>query len=159
MGATVTVASKLPFRLELQCCVKRTQQRRFQGEVWTEEVYFKDGPIVTINGTAYPNGQVPEGYRPRPKTVGGYALTPNVPKDLFDAWLAENKDSAMIKNRLVFGYEQKDAVDGRARENTDVDSGLGPLIPDSDRRMPKKVIGRQTRSLPEAGPDYSPSED
>jgi hypothetical protein len=155
MGATVTVASKLPMKFEMQCCVKRTQQRRFQGEVWAEETYHKDGPLHVINGYSYPNGQLPEGMPPRPKMVGGYALTHNVSKDLWDAWLIENKNSAMVLNRLVFAYEKQDTVQGKARESTDVDSGLGPLVPDVDRRMPKKVIGRQTRSPPEAEPDYS----
>ena len=51
--------------------------------------------------------------------VAGYALTHNVSKDLFDAWLIENKDSAMVKKRLVFGYEQKEQSRvGRAKIRT-----------------------------------------
>ena len=155
-GAKVTVASKLPMSFEMQTCRKRVEQRRHQGEVYTEEVYFKDGPIAIINGYSYPNGgTVPEGFRPRPKMVAGYALTHNVSKDLFDQWMIENKDSAMVRNRLVYGFEQIDTVQGKAREGTDVDSGLGPLWPDNnDRRMPKKVINRQMRAPPESAPDY-----
>ena len=59
-GAKVTVASKLPMSFEMQCCKKRVEQRRHQGEVWREEVFFKDGPMHVINGYSYPNGQVPE---------------------------------------------------------------------------------------------------
>lgn len=69
-GAKVTVASKLPFRLEMQTCAKRVEQRRHQGQCWKEEVYFKCGPLHVINGTSYPNGgTVPEGYPPRPTMV------------------------------------------------------------------------------------------
>ena len=153
-GAKVTVASELPMSFEMQCCKKRVEQRRHQGEVYTEEVFFKDGPIAIINGYSYPNGgTVPEGFRPRPKMVAGYALTHNVSKDLFDAWMLENKDSAMVKNWLVYGYEQIDTVQGKAREGGDVDSGLGPLTPDTDRRWPRKVVNRQMRALPESDPD------
>jgi hypothetical protein len=111
-----------------------------------------DGHV--INGTAYPNGNtVPENMPPRPQMATGYALTHNVSKDLFDSWLAENKDSAMVKNRLVFAYEKTDSVKDAAKDCKGVDSGLGPLIPDADRRMPKKLVGPQTRSLPEAEPE------
>ena len=80
----------------------------------------------------------------------GFALTYNVDADLFTAWLAENQDSAMVKNRLIFAYDSSktDAVRGTAKEGKDVDSGLGPLVPDVDRRMPKKTaVGSQTTAL------------
>jgi hypothetical protein len=155
-GAKVTAASKLPMRLEMQCSVKRTQMRRHQGETWQEETFFKDGPVAIIEGTAYPVGQVPDGMRPRPRVVVGYALTPNVSKDLYDAWAKENADSALIRNKLIFAYEQRDAVEGAAKDLKDIDSGLGPLIPDTDRRWPRKIANsRQARVPPESEPDYS----
>lgn len=158
MSATVTVASKLPMKLELQCSSKRTMQKKHMGQVWREDEYYKTGPSHVIEGTSYPAGTPPPNMPPRPQMESGYALTFNVDKSLWDAWLAENADSPMIKNRLVFAFEKLDSVRGKAREGKDsVDSGLGPLTPDSgDRRMPKKVIGQpQGRVYPEASPDYS----
>jgi hypothetical protein len=108
-GAKVTVASKLPMKIEMQCSAKRVMQKKHLGQMWREEEYFKSGPMHVIEGIAYPNGQLPPGMPPRPQMVAGYALTPNVSKDLWDAWLLENKDSAMIKNRLIFAYEQIDS--------------------------------------------------
>ena len=159
MGATVTVASKLPMKLELQCCSKRTLQRRAQGVVWQEVEYYKSGPAVVIQGTSYPVGTPPPNMPPPPRMEGGYALTFSVDKDLWDEWAKENADSAMIKNRLVFAFEKTDTVKGKAKEGGDVDSGLGPLIPDADRRWPRKAINaRQSRMPPESAPDYSDSE-
>lgn len=154
MGAKVTVASKLPMRLELQCCEKRVAQRRHMGEVWVEETYHKSGPMHVIEGTAYPNGAPPPNMPPRPRMICGYALTDGVDKDLWDAWLKENANSALVLNRLVFAYEKQDTVQGKARENTDVNSGLGPLEPDVDRRWPRKTVaGRQTSAPPESSLD------
>ena len=155
MGATVTVASKLPMKLELQCCSKRTLQRRAQGVVWQEVEYYKSGPAVVIEGTSYPVGTPPPNMPPRPRMESGYALTFGVSKDLWDQWLLENKDSAVVKNKLVFAYEKADSVKGQAKDGKDLDSGLGPLRPDdNDRRMQKKVIGRQAKPLPESTPDW-----
>ena len=64
MGAKVTVASKLPMKLEMQCCKKRVEQRRHQGELWNEEIFHKAGPMVVIQGTAYPNGDAAAGHAP-----------------------------------------------------------------------------------------------
>jgi hypothetical protein len=154
-GAKVTVASRLPFKLELQTCSKRVVQAKHQGQAWREEEYYKSGPIAIINGTAYPNGTVPANMPPQPQLATGFALTHGVPKDLWDAWFEENKNSAVITNRLVFAFEKVDSVQGMARENKSADSGLGPLTPDSgDRRMPRKLIGQpQARSAPESEPD------
>ena len=155
-GAKVTVASKLPMRLEMQCCKKRVEQRRHQGEVWQEETFHKDGPIAVIEGTAYPVGAPPPNMPPPPRMEGGYALTFGVDKDLWDQWAKEHADCAMIKNRLVFAFEKTDTVKGKAKEGGDVDSGLGPLIPDVDRRWPRKSTNpRQSRVAPESEPDYS----
>jgi hypothetical protein len=163
MGATVTVASKLPMRLELQCSVKRMTQQKHLGQMWKEEIFYKSGPMQVIWGTAHPNGQLPAGMPPRPRMIAGYALTDGVDKELWDAWAKENADSALIKNRLVFAFEKLDSVQGRCREFDDVNSGLGALgsnvppgqeaIPDNDRRLPKKIFARQTAALPESSPD------
>jgi hypothetical protein len=154
MGAKVTVASKLPFRLEMQLCKKRVEQRRHQGQCWQETIFHKDGPIVTINGTAYPQGgTVPEGFPSRPEMVAGYALTHGVDADLYAAWAIENKDTDMLRNKLIFAFEKLDSTKGMAKDGKDLDSGLGPLVPDTDRRMPKKMIGAQTTRLSQSDPE------
>ena len=141
-GAKVTVASKLPMALELQLCDKRTTQVRNGNNSWNEEVFVKSGKIVTINGTAYPAGQPPEGMPDRPSMIAGAALTPGVDKAFWDAWLAQNKDTPMVKNGMVFAHEKIDAVKGKARDAKNVLSGLDPINPKGDRRMPRKLKGK-----------------
>jgi hypothetical protein len=157
MGATVTVASKLPMKIEMQCSAKRTMQKKHMGQVWREDEYYKTGPSHIIEGTAYPAGSPPPNMPPAPRMESGFALTFGVDKSLWDAWLAENADSPMVKNKLIFAFEKLDSVKGMAKDYKNLDSGLGPLQPDNnDRRMPKKVIGQpQGRVYPEASPDYS----
>ena len=141
-GAKVTVASKLPMAFEMQACTKHEQKVKTGNTTWVEEVFSKSGKMAVINGIAYPNGQAPEGFHDKPQMASGAALTFGVDKDLWDAWLEQNKDSAMVRNGLVFAHEKSESVKAKAREHKDLNSGLGPLTPDNDRRMPKKISSR-----------------
>ena len=115
-----------------------------------EDVWYKTGKVITINGTSYPNGQVPEGMHDRPQMATGAALTFGVDKDFFEKWLSENRDTAMVQNNLIYAADKTETVKAKAKEFKAVDSGLGPLVPDNDRRMPKKIVGRQARALAES---------
>lgn len=141
-GAKVVVASRLPMALEMQHCEKRSVQMKNGNNAWVEDVYTKVGPIVIIAGTAYPNGQIPEGMPVRPEMAGGAALTAGVDAEFFARWLAQNERSPMVMNGLVFAHESIDRVKGIARETKDVQSGLQALNPKSDTRMPKKITGK-----------------
>ena len=149
-GAKVTVASKLPMALEMQCCKAVKQNVPGIGGMREQKVFYKTGEMHVINGTAYPNGQVPAGMAAKPQMIAGAALTFNVSKDLFDAWMIENAESSVVKNKLIWADEKVDDVKAVAKENKAVDSGLGPLVPDTDRRMPRKIVGRQARALAES---------
>ena len=142
-GAKVTVASKLPMSFEMQCCTKRVQKFKNQGMVWEEELFSKDGPIVIIAGTGFPVNPPENFTRDRPETVAGAALTHGVDKAFWDRWLDENKTSPMVVNGLIFAHEKVDFVKGKARENKALKSGLDPLVPDNDPRMPKKLVAAE----------------
>ena len=141
-GDKVTVGSKLPMAIELQLCEKRTTQMRNGQNSWTEDLWVKTGQIITINGTSYPNGTPPEGMPPRPMMAFGAALTPGVPKEFFDRWLEQNADQPMVRNGMIFAHLRAADVQAEARERVKDLSGLGPLTPDNDRRMPKKMTNK-----------------
>jgi hypothetical protein len=64
-----------------------------------------------------------------PLVVEGYGLT-EVSKDLWEAWLAQNKDSALVKSNLVYASPKIDLAKSQAREQgPQVKSGLEPLDP------------------------------
>jgi hypothetical protein len=135
------VCSKLPFALELQLSVATKVRMRYKQEAWDEEVFAKDGPIVVIQGTNYPIGAPPEGvvWPDRPQMAAGYALTFGVDADFFEQWLEQNKLTDMVRNKMVFAQEKVEDAKAEAVENKSRDSGFGPLRPDNDKRMPKKV--------------------
>ena len=128
--------------LELQCCEKREQHVKNGNNAWVEEVYVKTGEIVTIAGTSYPSGQVPEGMPERPLIVHGAALTFGVDRELWENWLEQNKNTAMVKNGMVFAHSSQDHVRGMAKESKGSLSGLDALNPKGDRRMPKKLANK-----------------
>ena len=143
-GDKVTVCSKLPFALEIQRCETRQQRVTHRGEAWNEPVSFKVGPVATIAGNNYPIGAPPEGtvWPDRPQMANGFAMTFGVDRDLWESWLADNQENPFVKDGLVFAQPKVDDAKAQARDNRERDSGLGPLKPDTDRRMPKKISSR-----------------
>jgi hypothetical protein len=140
-GGKVTVCSKLPMALELQLSEPMPTQMRYKQEVWVETVYVKSGPIVVIQGTSYPIGAPPEGvvWPERPQMTNGYAMTHGVDADFWEKWKEQNKTTDMVRNKMVFAQEDLEDAKAEAAENRSRDSGFGPIKPDSDKRMPKKV--------------------
>lgn len=141
----VTVACKIPAGLRLQLCHRVEFTENTMNGPRSAVRYDRVGEQIIIRGPAAPIGQAPRGYTP-PILVGGYALTPNVPADFWDAWLAQNKDSLMVRNRMVFAMPSANRAIGEAKEHAALRSGLEPLNPDGtgkdfDPRMPRPQSG------------------
>jgi hypothetical protein len=73
------------------------------------------------------------------RLVMGFALTPNVPRDHWEAWLAANKDTPLVVNGLIFAHRQHSSVQDMAKEREANRSGLEPLDP---RNLPKEFRGK-----------------
>lgn len=83
----------------------------------------------------------PAHYLDKPRAVdvaGGFALTPNIPQQFWEEWLAQNDDTDIVKNGLVFAHSRDTA--GQARELFQLKSGLEPLSPDKDPRTRRMQI-------------------
>lgn len=96
---------------------------------------------ITLSGNAFDPS--------KPKvivTAGGYALTPNVPKDFFDKWLSQNSDSDLVRNRLIYAEERQDYADKRGREQAELKSGMEPLDPVKDPRSPRGIEKMDAKS-------------
>ncbi|WP_277966721.1 hypothetical protein [Pantoea trifolii] len=63
--------------------------------------------------------------------IGGYGLTENVDKAVFDKWLEQHKDQPYVKNELVFAQAKTNSAESKAKENADVKSGLEGLPQDN----------------------------
>ena len=63
--------------------------------------------------------------------IGGYGLTPNVPKDLWDKIYAESKDTPPFANGLIFALGDTASARDCAKElSPDMHSGLDPIDPE-----------------------------
>jgi hypothetical protein len=131
-GAKVTVACKLPTGLTLNVCTMRTEQELVMGGG------LRDVQRATIVGQIHLAGAGKKpNEAPKAPMAHGYALTYGVDKELFDRWLEDNKDSAYVRNKLVFAFEGASDVEACAKEHRDVRSNMEPLNGSDDPRMPK----------------------
>ena len=80
------------------------------------------GAPVKINGPAVPFGQTASFV-----IAGGYAMTPNVPADVAETWMFQNKDSDLVKGNIVFIAKKPAAAEKQAKEQSSVKSGLERL--------------------------------
>lgn len=63
--------------------------------------------------------------------VGGHGITDDVPQDFWDAWVAENKDRAVLKNGFIFAHAKQKDVKAEATEKKATRSKTEPLDPSS----------------------------
>ena len=132
--ATVTVACKFPNGVVLRVFRKEEFDAPTHGGVRTETRHVEIGSFA-VAGPAVPVGQIPRG-----DIAGGYALTTGVPADLWAAWLEANKESDLVKNGIIFAHERKDFARGKATEMVGVRSGMEPITPDTDPRIPRPIM-------------------
>ena len=141
MPGFVTVACKLPNGLLIEeIRMEETQEMVMGGGTRTVKVAVRTGRRVLINGYAAPHGRDPRDSSGNSIPIAsGAALTHNVDKDVWDNWLAANKDSAMVRTGLVFASEKVAEVKAEARANETQRSGLEPMDPQGDVRSPNKA--------------------
>lgn len=142
-GSVVTVACKLPHGFDLRVFAMEDYQEPVMGGGWkTVKRAVEFGQRYLLAGVAAPHGMSPVA-----QMATGYALTHNVDAEFFAEWLKQNADSDVVKNRLIFAAPKPADVADRAKENEKTRSGLEPLVPDSDPRIPRQVktaTGRPT---------------
>lgn len=132
--ATVTVALKHPTGIVIEAFEKKSMQvPDGVGRLRDEVVYRTTGKQYPIHGT-----RVPFGSAPRYKIIGGYALTEGVPKAVWDIWLEQHHDHALVQNELICAHEQLDFSQDFAEEHKATRSGLEPLLQKGDPRVDKK---------------------
>lgn len=124
-AATVVIACKLPHGIKIRDYEKGESFEPVMGGGKRKTlVYRAVGPTYRIKG---PN--VPDALKPLVEVVGGYAITQGMPADVWGRWIESNADAPYVKNGLIFGGEDGDAVRGKAREMVDTKTGMEPLDP------------------------------
>lgn len=85
------------------------------------------GHAIRIRGTAYPRGEPPEGFPEKPQMILGYALTPGVHRDLWEAYEKQNARSPLILNKMIIAFESDADIRAVGKEQSAVLSGLEPI--------------------------------
>jgi hypothetical protein len=124
-GDTVTVACKMPHGIELRAYRMVEAAEPSPGGSRLVQKAEQIPGSFTVMGNSYPEGGAPRASR----MEGGYALTPGVPKKLWEQWLADNKDSPMVRNGLIFAHGSERNALAEAREKEKVKSGFERLDP------------------------------
>lgn len=139
-GQKVVVACKLgvPYFDIQHCKIEEKFEQNMQGGRTIKEA-TRSGSVVRLRGTSYPRGTPPAGFPEKPEIVGGAALNYGVDKDWFDEWLQQNRLNPLVVNRLIFAHETVDGVRGEAKEMAAFLSGLEPVNPGKDSRIPRST--------------------
>lgn len=116
------VACKLPSGIFMQGYKMEEIQEQTPMGFRPAKVAVPFGPKVKINGNAAPQGSVAPGL-----VDGGYVLTHNVPADTARAWMEANKDSDMVRNKLIFISDKPENAAAQSKNNHAVKSGLERL--------------------------------
>lgn len=126
-GATVMVASKLPFDLIMRLYDFKGHTEPVMGGGVRE---FKiaeqrmNAPSFVLTGNSYAQNK-----GPHQQLIGAYAVTHDVPKAFWDEWLDQNKHADFIVNGLIFAHGDSAGVRAESAEKDAVKSGLERLDP------------------------------
>jgi hypothetical protein len=133
---TVTVACKVPNGLLLRLGEFRDYDEPVVGGgVRTSKIWRQIGEPIHIKGPK--RGMV--GDDPFSPNADGYALTFGVPEDFMTKWLDENKDHDLVRNNLIRVSAKTQDLKAMTKESRDVATGLEPLNPKGDARVPKSI--------------------
>ena len=140
----VEVACKLPNGLILREMTETIEFEQILGAPESRQVKYHrpTGEQVVIEGVGFRIGDTP------PILVnGGYRITRNVPKRIWDSWFDANKNSDLVKNKIIYASEKRDDVHAFAREHEKVVTGLEGIDPNA---IGKRVPGVSLLDRPRA---------
>lgn len=148
MAGTVTVGCKLPNGLILRLFnMVETQELVLGGGMRQIKEARNIGEKVFINGNMAPEGKaLVDRFGEQIMSYSGFATTPNVDAEFWDAWYEQNKHSDIVRNGLVFAHTKSIDIKAEAREKEGVRSGLERLEGAEDKR-----VGNRRQKLPGGG--------
>lgn len=83
-----------------------------------------------IHGNTIKFADLRAGNLPNHAIVGGFGLTTGIPKDFWETWYEQNKDTPLVKSGLVFAHSQELSARSIAKERETLRSGLEPIDPE-----------------------------
>jgi hypothetical protein len=138
MAAQVTVCCKLPHGLTMRLFdMVEIYEQVLGGGSRAVKVAQERKERVTVNGFSYA-----QNVAPHCKMTGGYAITTGVDKEFWDAWLAQNKDSDVVKNFMIFAHENGNSAQAQANEHAKEYTGVNAM----ERLDPENLKGSVKQS-------------
>lgn len=131
---TVTVGCKLPNGLELHLDEMVDYRIPMNGGYVTEKRSRRLPDTYTLNGRAIDLAKIAATGSVPHLIVGGYGITNGIPRDFWERWLAANKDSDIVREKIVFAMADEGRAQGFALEHAGVRTGMEPIDPDAPGR-------------------------
>jgi len=124
--ATVTVLCRLPHGVRLRLAPQGETERRVQMSAngTPDRSPTRIEREVIVNGA----NKAPN-YHPKDNVMLGRVGRTTVDKSFWDAWLAQHKDSDLVKNHCVFAEVSERNVESRVREFETEKTGFEPVDP------------------------------
>jgi hypothetical protein len=138
-GAAVSICCALPNGIWLQIW-KPSLEREATPQGFREITIHRpdpDKPRFRINGFAVPFGKRPNYTIIATSSTGGIAITNDVPRDLWEQWLEQNKQSEIVKKNIIFAMPSHREAEAEAKKRHDIKSGLEPIDPDKPPQAPE----------------------
>ena len=129
--ATVTIGCKLPHGIILRLfdLVDKVETTPAGSRTVKEAVELPQR--VVLNGFSHPQNAAPKCL-----IVEGAAITNGVDKDFWELWLLQNKDSDLVKNKMIWAHEKGGQAEAEAKDRKSQRSGLERLDPS---KLPSKI--------------------
>ncbi len=143
---TVTIACKIPNGIILHLCGEEKTFEPLMGGGYREVMrYPRLEETVHVKGCSVDVGALLKGNFDQ-QMAGGYALTTGVPKKFWDRWFEANKETDMVKNKVIFAASSESRIRSEAREHEKTLSGLEAIDPDkpSSKHRELRGVGRMT---------------
>jgi len=143
----VTVACKLPNGLILRTFKKEKFQRPVIGGGMREvEEYQPDGRQFMVNGNTAPYAKpLLDANGDAIMLEQSFALTPNIPKDFWDLWFEQNKNSEVVKKGFIFASPKQLEIRAQAKAYRDEKHGLEPIDTHPEANDPRMGPNRRQR--------------
>lgn len=130
---SISVACKVPQGLILRNFKMNPRMEAAAGGGFKEVKQAElDGEPININGPA-----VRFGAPQRHRVINGYAITEGVDEAAFNRWIKDNADHPAVRSGLIVAAGKQPDLEAKTREGRDVLTGLQPLDPKDDKRLPR----------------------
>lgn len=131
-GDLVSVACKVPMGLILRVYRKQMMPHKTtDGAIRDVPEFHQFGKEYMVYGPSHP-----QNMGPHCAIIGDYAITPGIPKEVWDLWSAQHRDDMMVINRMIFAYSSN-KIAGAAKEHAELKSGLERL---DSKQLPKALM-------------------